>query len=83
MGGDLATVFDFFWCLSAKSSAKTIFFPLGLTRKGINSFDLKKPMNLDQKKNFGPQKPTSQLNEIWRKRTKNDLLSLVLAGKKP
>ena len=75
--GDLATVFDIFGVYRLRVQQR-LSYSIDLLDK-INSFDVEETYEFRSENKIWP-KTTSQLNEIWRKRTKNDLLSLVLAG---
>ena len=75
--GDLATVFDIFGVYRLRVQQR-LSYSIDLLDK-INSFDIEETYEFRSENKIWP-KTTSQLNEIWRKRTKNDLLSLVLAG---
>ena len=75
--GDLATVFDIFGVYRLRVQQR-LSYSINLLDK-INSFEADESYEFRTKNKIWP-KTTNELDEIWRKRTKNDLLSLVLAG---
>ena len=75
--GDLASVFDIFVVYRLRVQQR-LSYSIDLLDE-INSFDVEESYEFRQKNKIWP-KTTKELDEIWRKRTKNDLLSLVLAG---
>ena len=75
--GDLATVFDIFGVYRLRVQQR-LSYSIDLLDE-INSFDVEESYEFRSKNKIWP-KTTNELDEIWRKRTKNDLLSLVLAG---
>lgn len=75
--GDLATVFDIFGVYRLRVQQR-LSYSIDLLDE-INSFDVEESYEFRSKSKIW-SKTTNELDEIWRKRTKNDLLSLVLAG---
>lgn len=59
-------------------------YALALIDKGMDQFDFKKDESLNLDRENAPwAKNGKELDELWRKRIKNTVLNLKLAGKKP
>ena len=77
ISGDLEAVFDIFGVYRLRVQQR-LSFSIDLINQ-INSFDTDESYEFRSDNKVWPRS-TDQLDDIWRKRVKNDLLSLVLAG---
>lgn len=77
INGDLEAVFDIFGVYRLRVQQR-LSFSIDLINQ-INSFDTDESYEFRSDNKVWPRS-TDQLDDIWRKRVKNDLLSLVLAG---
>ncbi len=77
INGDLDAVFDIFAVFRLRVQQR-LSYSIDLLNE-INSFEADESYYFRSDTSIWP-KSSDQLDEIWRKRTKNDLLSLILAG---
>lgn len=77
INGNLEAVFDIFGVYRLRVQQR-LSFSIDLINQ-INSFDTDESYEFRSNNKVWPRS-TDQLDDIWRKRVKNDLLSLVLAG---
>ena len=80
LGEDLSIPFDIF-NIYQQRVAERLIFARSLLKKG---FDFKREENYQYERKMAPwAQSETEINDLWRKRVKNDWLRLKLAGKNP
>ena len=77
VNGNLEAIFDIFAVFRLRAQQR-LSYSIDLLDE-INSFNIDESYSFRSNNKIWP-KNSDELDEIWRKRTKNDLLSLILAG---